>query len=740
VSAPVALASLPLLLATASPATSDPPVIVLEGPPDVLAALAAAGPIAGTVMPGDGQGALVLLTALGALSIKNAIGLAAGTRLVLQPVPDQPGTVLVVAVNDVATSSPAAPTAPLQTAAPSPATPPAVLDLGTTVTATVLAPGGEPSAEPDATPAPMASATPSLPLAPSRPGGVPAAAAATVTTAPPALPLVDGSPRSPAPAAAAVPAQTRPPAIATAPAPAGLPLPINSGKAASLLAETVATVPMPTLGAPSDKAPSPASGETVRLLPPGTNLAVRILAVQPPPTSEGTTQPALTGTVIAAPRGERALLVATPAGIVRLFAAAAPTAGKPAALPFVSGTPVALRLVAEAPAGGVLTVLRSQAPAAANAAPATPTAAVAVPERAAPATSAAGAAPALPEQAQGPVAPSAAAAKAAAGATKAASAPLEGEPMQAAPLAYRVTLADVSAAKPVAGAPPDPRGASQPVIGTVLPNRPATAATATLIATPRGTLAVSEPLALPPGTLLLLVPQDDASDPAIPGLERPSRLDKGWPALEASLGTLGLVAPQLSAHLRTDLSAQSGEHLASGLMFLVAALQSGSSRAWPGEAIEHALALAGRSDLKLRLGEEFAEIRGIANNPATGAWQVFLLPLIEGAAVRPVRLYLKRRGERGRRAASEDNARFILEFELTRLGMLQLDGLVRPQRFDLVLRSHSALDAPLRAGVERIFYQRVGAAGLAGTIDFATALKFDIAPLDKLRGAVGLAV
>jgi len=468
---------------------------------------------------------------------------------------------------------------------------------------------------------------------------------------------------------------------------------------------------------------------------------VRILAVQPPPTPEGTTQPALTGTVIAAPAGERALLVATPAGIVRLFAAAPPTAGKPVALPLGRGTPVALRLVAETPAGGVLTVLRPQAPAAASTAPATPTVASAVPERAAPATSAVSAAPAVPEKAQAPVAPSTTAAgAAAAGATKAAPAPLEGESTQAAPLAYRVTLADASAAKPVAGAPPDPRGAPQPVIGTVLPNRPAMAASATLIATPLGTLAVSEPLALPAGTLLLLVPQDDASDPTIPALDRPPRLDKGWPALEATLATLGQAAPELSAHLRADLSAQSGERLASGLMFLVAALQSGSSRAWPGDAIEHALALAGRSDLKLRLGEEFAEIRGIADNPATGAWQVFLLPLIEGAAVRPVRLYLKRRGERGRRAAREDNARFILEFELTRLGMLQLDGFVRPQRFDLVLRSHAALDAPLRAGVERIFYQRVGAAGLAGTIDFATASKFDIAPLDKLRGAVGLAV
>jgi len=171
----------------------------------MLAALAAAGQISGTVMPGDdGQGALVLLTALGTLSIKNAIALAAGTRLVLQPLPDRPGAVLVVAVNDVATSPRTAPAAALPSAAPAPALPPpALLDLGTTITATVLAPGGEPSAQPDAPPAPMASPAPSLPVAPSRAGELPAAAAAALTAAPAAPPLVNGPPHAPAPAGAA---------------------------------------------------------------------------------------------------------------------------------------------------------------------------------------------------------------------------------------------------------------------------------------------------------------------------------------------------------------------------------------------------------------------------------------------------------------------------------------------------------------------------------------------------------
>jgi len=60
------------------------------------------------------------------------------------------------------------------------------------------------------------------------------------------------------------------------------------------------------------------------------------------------------------------------------------------------------------------------------------------------------------------------------------------------------------------------------------------------------------------------------------------------------------------------------------------------------------------------------------------------------------------------------------------------------ERIDL--RSHAALAAPLRSAVERIFYDRVAAAGIAGSIDFAAASRFDVAPLDKLRAKIGLAV
>jgi hypothetical protein len=287
----------------------------------------------------------------------------------------------------------------------------------------------------------------------------------------------------------------------------------------------------------------------------------------------------------------------------------------------------------------------------------------------------------------------------------------------------------------------DTNAAPQAVIGTVLDDDAPSAAAPTLIETPQGILAVSPRLAVPGGSLLLLAVQDTPLVPDAPVLGRPTSFERGWPTLEATIGALGQTGPTLAARLLSDLSIQGGDTLAATLLFLVATLRGNAPPTWPGPAIERALVLAGRDDLKQRLGGDIGELRRIAADPATGHWQVFVLPVHDGAHFRPVHLYLARRDKRGSRDSGDENgSRFVLEFELSRIGALQLDGFIQRRRFDLALRSRAPLAAALRAEITRIFHARIAAAGLAGEIEFATVARFDIAPLDGLRKPVGLAV
>jgi hypothetical protein len=269
---------------------------------------------------------------------------------------------------------------------------------------------------------------------------------------------------------------------------------------------------------------------------------------------------------------------------------------------------------------------------------------------------------------------------------------------------------------------------------------PTHAAATTLLATPLGRLAILPRLAVPPGTLLLLALPDPVLAAAPTDPSRPVR--ESWPALHAALGVLGRAAPDLAHQLNADLAAGAGEKLAAALLLVVAALRGDTRIAWPGAEIDRALAVAGRGDVATQLASDVGALRQIAADPATAPWQVFLLPVVDGPAIRPLRLYVKERGARsGRgRRGQEESTRFILEFELSRIGALQLDGFVRPHRFDLVLRSHTALAPPLRSEVTRIFHDRTAAAGIAGEIEFATSARFEVAPLEARRRPVGLAV
>jgi hypothetical protein len=278
------------------------------------------------------------------------------------------------------------------------------------------------------------------------------------------------------------------------------------------------------------------------------------------------------------------------------------------------------------------------------------------------------------------------------------------------------------------------------IVGTVTTASAAPAA-ATLVETPVGLLAVAPRLSVPSGTLLLLDLPGALPVVAAGTSDQSAVADKNWPALAPALATLSHAAPTLAAQLQGDLSAQGGDRLAAALLYLVATLRGDERAAWPGDAVTRTLAEAGRDDLAKALGDTVGDLRQLAAAPATAPWQVFVLPVLDGALLRPVRLYLKRRGDERRRSADgDDNARFVLEFELSRFGTLQLDGFVRRKRFDLALRSRAPLAPTLQGEVTRIFNDRIAAAGLSGNLEFAVVAQFPVAPLDNLRDHVGFAV
>jgi hypothetical protein len=290
------------------------------------------------------------------------------------------------------------------------------------------------------------------------------------------------------------------------------------------------------------------------------------------------------------------------------------------------------------------------------------------------------------------------------------------------------------------GRPPPPV-----VVGTVT-NR--SVAGEMQVQTPLGLLTLNTKAPLPPSTRIVFAllgpveppPPSAAAAPAAGSA--PLALTRKWAALSEAVETLGRADPALAQNVIENAIPRPGPGLAANLLFLLSALRGGDIAGWLGAPAMRALQRAGRHDLVTRLGEDFAQISRLAADPATGEWRTWLVPVHDGGAIELVRLFIKR--HRGRTADDDERdsgTRFLVEVDLSRLGPMQLDGLVQQKRFDLIVRSHAPLPRHMRKDIYAIFDDALAATGYSGGITFQATPTFVVSPLTEVGAhPVGLSV
>ena len=104
-----------------------------------------------------------------------------------------------------------------------------------------------------------------------------------------------------------------------------------------------------------------------------------------------------------------------------------------------------------------------------------------------------------------------------------------------------------------------------------------------------------------------------------------------------------------------------------------------------------------------------------------------LIPVYDGDKLHQIRMFMRKHG-RHNSDDGEAESRFVIETELSRLGLIQLDGLINKTQFDLVIRSRKELPEKVQGGIKAIFQDALVTAELGGSIKFQIKPDFEFSP------------
>jgi hypothetical protein len=216
--------------------------------------------------------------------------------------------------------------------------------------------------------------------------------------------------------------------------------------------------------------------------------------------------------------------------------------------------------------------------------------------------------------------------------------------------------------------------------------------------------------------------------------QAPPAATSPWPALQSALSKLGFDEPIANQKLMAALP-QAGPRLAAAMSAFVAASRQGDIKSWLGDDTLRAIERSGGKEALSRLESEFSEVQGRERSRgAANGWSSTLIPMMNGNQLEAIHFHVRRPppdvGEEEERVRGKGKGkggtRFVLEVNMSNLGALQLDGLVQKpsKRLDFILRSEHPLPADMRQDLARLTTRILEASGLEGTISFRAGEPF----------------
>jgi len=149
-------------------------------------------------------------------------------------------------------------------------------------------------------------------------------------------------------------------------------------------------------------------------------------------------------------------------------------------------------------------------------------------------------------------------------------------------------------------------------------------------------------------------------------------------------------------------------------------LRLGSIETWLGNNSLKALKDQGKKDLIDRLTQDFGKLSNISKDSAGSDWRAVSIPLFYDDKLEQMQLFTRQHHDEDSEGFeyNKKTSRFILNLRLSRIGKMQLDGLIRNKKFDIIVRSEQKLPFNIRQEIIRRFDIGLTHVNMQGGVSF----------------------
>lgn len=241
------------------------------------------------------------------------------------------------------------------------------------------------------------------------------------------------------------------------------------------------------------------------------------------------------------------------------------------------------------------------------------------------------------------------------------------------------------------------------------------------------------PASAPSGASLTITPQTQTSGapesinlpnipsgtPALPILAPILFNAQPWDTLNALHQTLQQAAPQ-SAAMLASATPNTGNlsQMMPAALFFISAIKGGDIQNWMSEKTVEILKKAGKGKALAQFTHESSALSRLASEPS-GDWRTHALPLYHDGTFHKILLHARQDAP----SDDQDNpkgklTRFIFDLSLHHIGPVQLDGLFKGNRLDVILRTEQHFSQNMQAHMRRLYKGALDQTQINGDLSF----------------------